>query len=128
MTERKQTPDILSEILAGTPVPQPLPDRPAVGRSVVKTSRKPSPKPTQRTQTKENRYEYEVVSFQEYKGWRSRFINGKEISNWMSAPLIHECIQQRASEGWELVTATSGEQLYSASDKRQLFFKRMDES
>ena len=128
MTERKQTPDIRSEILAGTPVPQPLPDRPAVERSVVKTSRKPSPKPTQRTQTKENRYEYEVVSFQEYKGWRSRFINGKEISNWMSAPLIHECIQQRASEGWELVTATSGEQLYSASDKRQLFFKRMVES
>jgi hypothetical protein len=127
MAERKQTPDILSEILAGTPAPEPLPIKPVTKRTEVNASRNPSPKSPGRAQSKKNRYEYEVVSLQEHKGWRIRFINGREIPNWISAPLIHETILQRASDGWELVAATSGEQLYSASDKRQLFFRRLIE-
>jgi hypothetical protein len=43
----------------------------------------------------------------------------------MSAPLLHETILQKAEEGWELISATSGERLYGTLDNRQLFFKRL---
>jgi hypothetical protein len=132
MAERKQTPDILSEILTGAANPPPLPVKAAAPRAAPqareKPAGKPSPKPAQPVQKKKTQYEYEVVSFQEHRGWRSRFVNGREVPDWMSAPLIHECVQQRAADGWELVTATSGEQLYALSDKRQLFFRRERES
>jgi hypothetical protein len=128
MAERKQTPDILSEILTGAASSPPLPVKAATPRAKEKSVSKPSPKPAQPVQKKKTQYEYEVVSFQEHRGWRSRFVNGREVPDWMSAPLIHECVQQRAADGWELVTATSGEQLYALSDKRQLFFRRERES
>ena len=125
MADRKQTPDILSEILSGMPASEPMSAQIPVAPTIVKPKSKPAPKPVREPRSKKAHFEYLVVSYQEYKGWRSRFIDGKEIPNWMSAPLLHEDIQERAHEGWELVSATSGERLYGTSDKRQLFFKRL---
>jgi hypothetical protein len=124
MADRKQTPDILSEILSGTPTPQSVSAQISAPRGSPKSKAKPASRPIKEPRSKKLHFEFQVVSFQDYKGWRSRFINGKEISNWMSAPLLHEYIQLKADEGWELVCATSGERLYGTSDKRQLFFKR----
>jgi len=124
MAERKQTPDILSEILSGVPTPQSVSTQISTPKGSPKPKGKPASRPIKEPRPKKFHFEFQVVSFQVYKGWRSRFIDGKEIPNWMSAPLLHEYIQLKADEGWELVSATSGEPLYGASDKRQLFFKR----
>jgi phosphoglycolate phosphatase-like HAD superfamily hydrolase len=145
MAERKQTPDILSEILAGgaasppTPSPRYAPQEeldPNQALAKPKAARKTAPKTTQArktgTPTKDSRavpepptqWEYRVVSFQEHHGWRPRFVDGVERRGWTTAPLLHETLADLAQEGWELVTATSGEALYGAGDKRQLYFRR----
>ncbi len=125
MADRKQTPDILSEILSGMPASEAMSAHIPTSPAIIKSKSKPAPKIVREPRSKKIQFEYQVVSFQDYKGWRSRFINGKEVPNWMSAPLLYELIQERAREGWELISATSGEQLYGNSDKRQLFFKRL---
>lgn len=146
MAERKSTPDILAEILAGPPASsdpvqennpaahspermpaespvltqprrkQPMPPLPAPSTAAV-------PKPAART-TAGAGWEYLVISFQEHRGWRARFRDGIELTDWTSGPLLHESLGQLAEDGWELVTATSGEALYGAADKRQLYFRR----
>jgi hypothetical protein len=65
------------------------------------------------------------VSFQYYHGWRPRFHNGLELENWLRGPAIHEHIGQLAAQGWELVTAGSGERMYGAADSYQLYFRRV---
>ena len=70
------------------------------------------------------RWDYLVVSFGDYRGWRPRYINGQEIRNWMQAPVIHDYINQLGEDGWELVGAGGGKALYGSSDYYQLFFKR----
>lgn len=69
-------------------------------------------------------WDFLVVSFSEYRGWRPRFINGQEIRNWMHAPLIHDYLAQLGEDGWEMVGAGGGKALYGASDYYQAFFKR----
>ena len=123
---RNPTPDVLGELLAGpaeAPVQtappstgQPAPSKPRT----VRTEKKPAAK----TAAEIVRWDYLVVSFGEYRGWRPRFINGQEIRNWMQAPVIHDYISQLGEDGWELVGAGGGKALYGASDHYQLFFKR----
>lgn len=129
MNDRKQTPDILAEMLGGeipaSPAqspssPPPAPAKPrqtAKPRNASRNSKRPS--------TKLNTWEYKVVSFQEYRGWRPRYVNGLELPNWMEAPLLHDYLDQMGADGWELATASSGEHLYGLSDKHQLYFKRL---
>lgn len=140
MAERKQTPDILSEILAGpagnqpTPSPRYAPQEeldPNQAPAWPKTARKSAPARKTETSTKASQavpeppqWEYRVVSFQEHHGWRPRFVDGTERRGWTTAPLLHTTLAELAQEGWELVTATSGEALYGAGDKRQLYFRR----
>jgi hypothetical protein len=69
-------------------------------------------------------WDYLVVSFSEYRGWRPRFINGQEVRNWMHAPLIHDYLAQLGEDGWEMAGAGGGKALYGASDYYQAFFKR----
>jgi hypothetical protein len=120
MAERKQTPDILAEVLSGAPGGQPQPVQVA-----AKTPPRPrraaapaSPKPAK------GRWEYQVASFQHYRGCRLRFIDGVECKDWERAPLMHEYLAQMAKEGWELAAACAGERLFGIDDKLQLFFKR----
>jgi hypothetical protein len=127
---RKETPDVLGEVLAGvgeapalsaatTPAPPPAPRKPRAVRAAPKEAAEPAAQPASRG------WEYLVVSFSEYRGWRPRFINGQEIRNWMHAPLIHDYLAQLGEDGWEMVGAGGGKALYGASDYYQAFFKRL---
>ena len=126
MADRRQTPNILTEIMSGFPAePSTAPqmDKPAHrsptrAASSTKTS---SPKEPRRKKS-----QYRLVSFQDHKGWRPRYINGVELSDWSHQPLIHDYLSQMADEGWELVAATSGERMYALSDKLQLFLIHKD--
>lgn len=120
MTERKQTPDILAEIMGGAPSEPPPPARPAAKAAprAKKAATPAKPKPAS------VRWEYRVASFQQYHGCRLRFIDGVEYPSWERAPLMHEYLKQMAQEGWELAAACAGERLYGVSDKHQLFFRR----
>jgi hypothetical protein len=120
MAERKQTPDILAEILSGAPTELPQP---------VKAAAKTPPRPRKTAapatpKTVKTHLEYHVASFQQYHGCRLRYIDGVEDINWTSAPLMHEYLRQMATDGWELAAACAGERLFGVNDKHQLFFKR----
>jgi hypothetical protein len=134
MSKRKETPDILAEILGGDEPPVealPVPAQHAVRPPAEKTIRKAESAPgqTRRTSTvpvkpAKQELEYLLVSFQYYHGWRPRFHNGRELDDWLRGPAIHEHIGQLAAQGWELVTAGSGERMYGAADSYQLYFRR----
>jgi len=120
MAERKQTPDILAEVLGGGPGEQPQPVQ--VAKKTPPRQRRvatpAAPKPAKRG------WEYQVASFQQNRGCRLRFIDGKQLKNWESAPLLHEYLELMAEEGWELAAVCAGERLFGVNDKHQLFFKR----
>lgn len=111
---RKETPDLLGELLAGSEEP---------GQAPISPLPSPSPMLSQ-VEPDVVTWEYLLVSFSDYHGWRPRYINGSEIHQWMDAPLIHDYISQMGEDGWELVGATSGKALYGARDYYQLYFKR----
>ena len=119
MTPRKETPDLLAEML-GTQTPAGSEARlekvepPKPARSQGRKPRKP------RTQ----KIELIIVTFQEYRGLRPRFENGKEYKNWMELPLIHDYVNDLSSDGWELVSASAGECMYGSFDRHHLYFRR----
>jgi hypothetical protein len=101
MADRRQTPDILGEILGGEPsVPEPPPA----------PEPKPAPRPRQaarkssrRSRSRQQQWEYVEVVFYDYGGYRPRYVNGVEQKGWKRSPIIHEYLNQRGEEGWELV-------------------------
>ncbi len=117
MADRKQTPDVLSEILGGgspEPMASPPPEPP------TKPKRKPAArKPRQPARPKQARWEYMEVVFRDYGGYRPRFVNGEEQSGWKQAPLIHDYLNQVGEEGWELV-GVGGRH----NDQMPAYFKR----
>lgn len=131
---RKETPDVLGEVLAGigeatvqtapaAPAAAPSPRKPRGPRTAPKAAAEPAP-PEPPAPPASRGWDYLVVSFSEYRGWRPRFINGQEIRNWMHAPLIHDYLAQLGEDGWEMAGAGGGKALYGASDYYQAFFKR----
>lgn len=136
MSERKQTPDVLADILGGpVPAPDPVSPLPA-GLSTDLPARRPAPRPASRASTGSAPdvaekampappiWEYETVSCQEAHGWRPRFINGRELRDWMFGPLLHDYVNQRGIEGWELAAVASGQSMYGTSDRYQIFLRR----
>lgn len=125
MTERKQTPDILGEILSGT-APAETPAQP-----IAKPAAPPKPieVPRRSISKKESvpgsHWEYLVVSFQDRRGWRARFVNGEEFDDWESGSLIHELLDQLGDDGWELISVNRGDRLYGRTDQIQTYFKRV---
>jgi hypothetical protein len=128
---RKETPDVLGEVLAGVgeapvvsvtpvPAPPPAPRKPRSARAPKETAAAPASPALAAPRG----WDYLVVSFSEYRGWRPRFINGQEVRNWMHAPLIHDYLAQLGEDGWEMAGAGGGKALYGASDYYQAFFKR----
>jgi hypothetical protein len=126
MAERKQTPDVLADILGATP---PVETQTSVSAPPVTHPASPPRASTKRTQRAEEapRWKYRIVSFQDYHGWRPRYENGVEIVGWMRGPLLHDFLDQAGEDGWELAAASAGESLYGTSDKRQLYLKRSEE-
>ena len=104
MASRKETPDVLSEVLGGEPAapakasaapltPEPAPPK---RRAPAQRSRRPS-KP------KVQAWEVREVVFRDYGGYRPRFVNGEELEGWKDGPILHEYLNQLGAEGWELV-------------------------
>ncbi|MBP1701374.1 MAG: hypothetical protein H6Q38_481 [Chloroflexi bacterium] len=124
MAKRKETPDVLAEILGGEPPAQldaPITRPPvAARRPPAKVAKTPAPT---RPATP-RKWEYLLVSFQNYQGWRPRFHNGRELDEWIYGPLIHEHLHELAEAGWELTAACAGEHVYGSADKYQLYFRR----
>jgi hypothetical protein len=112
MAKRKQTPNVLAEILGGADLGESLP-----GQSAIRTRHQPTPDDGLA-------WEYQVISFQDYRGWRPRYINGAEIKDWTSGPLLHEFLDDMGADGWELAAASSGERLYGSADSHQVYLKR----
>jgi hypothetical protein len=124
MANRKQTPDVLAEVLGGESTALEIENIAPAPRPRAPKATPPQPQAPKKEKPKKQDWEYLVVSFQDYKGWRPRFANGRELKDWMNGPLIHQYIEKAAGDGWELVAASSGEHLYGNSDSHQLFFKR----
>jgi len=104
MADRKQTPDILGEILGGeasTTTPAPAADPKAVSKPAPER-KSPPRKSSRRTKPKLQQWEYMEVVFRDYGGFRPRYINGEEQEGWKQAPVIHEYLNQLGEQGWEL--------------------------
>ena len=132
MAERKQTPNILGEILSGSGSSAELP-APAV--PAAQPTKPPSPPQPARPArpaaapkaADKTRWEYLVVSFHAQNGWHARFINGHELKDWTRGPQLHDVLDQLGAEGWELVTLTKAEPLYGTMDRMQAYFKRLQQ-
>ncbi len=133
---RKETPDVLAALLSGaapdaspTTAPEAPPKRePEPPSTAAKASKpaKPAEKPAPAVPApRATQWEYLVVSLADKNGWRPRYVNGKEVRSWASAPVIHDFIAQMGEDGWELAAAAAGKALYGSSDGYQLFFKRI---
>lgn len=55
--------------------------------------------------------------------WVPRYVNGNELPQWQSGPMIWDFSNQRGAEGWELVTVQVEHDHGSVIDYR-LIFKR----
>lgn len=118
MTTRRQTPDVLSEILGGepaeaapAPAPKPQPAPKVRSSSSTRTRRPPQPKVVP--------WEYMEVIFRDYGGYRPRYVNGQEQPAWKRAPVIYEYLNQVGLEGWELVGVGSRH-----NEQMPAYFKR----
>jgi hypothetical protein len=129
MADRKQTPDVLAEILGEIPQPD------TTGDVAVAHHAPPEPRLLPRVPAQEHvrrqapaprtvRWEHMLVSFQNYHGRRPRFVNGAEFDSWPDGPLIHDYLAQLGAEGWEVAGASAGSAMYGASDYHQVYFKR----
>ena len=129
MSERKQTPDVLADILGtgmGSPGAEPAPGgspRPAAPRRSPPARSVETAKATEKIR----RWEYLVVSCQDYRGWRPRYEGGVELTDWTRGPLLPNYLKERGNEGWELVAATSGRPMFGVTDYFQLFFRKPTE-
>ncbi len=108
MATRKQTPDVLSEILGGASS-EPAPEPAATPAPAPKPEPEPAPKPkpprrrsSRRPRASRPKWEYMEVVFRDYGGFRPRCVNGQEQEGWKRAPRMHEYLNQLGEEGWEL--------------------------
>jgi hypothetical protein len=130
MTDRKRTPDILSEVLGESPAPA----APALEVDMPERTLPATPKPATRRAAVQPAttiqtpaaagWTYLIVSFQNHNGWRPRYVNGKKLADWTAQPEMHDYANQLGHEGWELAGASAGENLYGHADHFQLYFKR----
>jgi hypothetical protein len=113
MATRKQTPDVLGEVLGGEPTPpKPAPRAEPKRRPSTRTTRK-------RTAPKRPRWEYMEVVFRDYNGYRPRWVNGEEQPAWKNAPVIYHYLNQLGDEGWDLVGVGSRH-----NDEMPAYFRR----
>jgi hypothetical protein len=106
MSSRKETPDILGDILGGvraypSPVDEPGPLAAA-------------PEPARPIE-----WEYREVVFRDYRGWRARSVNGRELGDWKTSPTVVEYLEQAGDDGWELVSMSD-----RYNNQKEAYFKR----
>jgi hypothetical protein len=140
MTDRKHSPDVLAELLGAELPPSPAPDlTPTVPALRARATRAPKSQPHEAQGSVEPfsvatpgpvappappAWETEIVTCQNHRGWRPRYVNGSELKNWLTGPLIHDYLSRRGEEGWELAGTSATDRFYGAADNLQLYFKR----
>ena len=122
MANRKETPDVLSEILGGEPeVPPPAPaDSPEAKPKAPPKRQTPRKRSSQPAKPKRLVWEYQEVTFRDYGGYRARYVNGEELAGWKDGPVIHEYLNRLGAEGWE-VAGVGGE----SNREMLVFLKRI---
>jgi len=120
MTNRKQTPDVLGAVLGD---PAPTTDTPAPAKTTPPKKKASTRKSTQRRieakVVQPRPWEYIIVRFQNYRGWKPRFVNDEEIAGWKQQFNLPEYINQLGQEGWEMSGASN-----ATRHQLQVFFKR----
>ena len=109
MSDRKQTPDLLADLLgapAAESAPPPAPaaksrtprkrSAPSKAAAAPPAPASPPPPPAQ--------WEYREVVFREFRGWRPRYVDGRERWDWKEAPVVLDYLRALGDEGWELVS------------------------
>ena len=127
MSNRKETPDVLGEILGGAsapattaaPAPPVKPTKTDKAKSATKSRTNNSSRTARRVTNKPPIWKYMSVRFRDYRGWRPRYVNGSELSGWKNGPLIEEYLNQLGQDGWEMVGIVS-----SGRSERDAYFKR----
>lgn len=130
MSNRKETPDVLGEILGGAPAATPAATSTPTVKPITstkakatKTNRANGAKSTTRKATKKQPiWAYMAVRFRDYRGWRPRFVDGQELSDWKNGPLIEEYLNQVGQVGWEMVGIVG-----NGRSERDAYFKRAAE-
>jgi len=122
MSNRKETPDVLGEILSATPAP--IPTKPASApASKPKAARKRLSGDAKPSKAKRGasspQWEYMAVRFRDYRGWRPRSVDDRELDGWKEGPLIREYLNELGAEGWEMVGIVS-----KGHSERDAYFKR----
>ncbi len=120
MANRKQTPDVLGAVLGD---PAPIAESPAPKRTTSQPKKAHTRKsPQRKIDTKAStprQWEYLVVTFYDYGGWKPRFRDGRELSDWKGLPDMPDYINLLGESGWELAGTSNGR-------RREIvaFFKR----
>ena len=100
MNKRKETPDLLSEILGGDVSPTETAGSPTPSPAKPKRASKPrQPSTSQPRPELPTRWDYQVVSFQYHHGWRPRFVNGAELTDWTGWTFI-QAVHRQQRRGW----------------------------
>jgi phosphoglycolate phosphatase-like HAD superfamily hydrolase len=121
MTERKETPDILGQILGSPPPDQPLP----IGVAVPAAPRSAPRRKSAAKKADGPKWEYLTISFQDQQGWRGRYADGEELDHWEKGPQLNELLDALGEAGWELIALTTKDHFYGRADAAQAFFKRV---
>jgi FMN phosphatase YigB (HAD superfamily) len=123
MSSRKETPDVLGEILNSPAKPtqsapaaaKPKPTQASSAPKAVSKSKQPVA--AGRTAL---RWEYMEVTFREFRGWRPRYINGEELPEWKDQPEIVDYLGSLGQDGWEMIAIINGRR-----NTRDAYFKRV---
>ena len=127
MSSRKQTPDLLGELLgeASPPAAQarsakqlPTVETPkplTAAGTKGKASRQPKP-----TAARRPIWEYLELTIHDYRGWRPRSIDGRKLRDWKDGPSLLDYLGHLGAEGWEMTGI-----LEAGRGERNVYFKRL---
>lgn len=130
MTARKQTPDVLGDLLGGELADEPAELISVTPRRTARTTARTQPKPratAAKATGSQTQWEYLVVTFQHYRGWRPRYANGQELNHWTEMPVLPDYLNVLGDLGWQLSAASSGQTFFGNRDLVQLYFRRARE-
>jgi len=128
MSSRKETPDVLGEILNSPAKPSesaPMADKPESKSTTTTSAPKASSKskrPVSTGRTASPQWEYMEVTFREFRGWRPRYVNGEELDEWKEEPEIVDYLNSLGEEGWEMIGIVNGRR-----NTRDAYFRRADD-